>query len=453
MDPKVKARLLEQDRRYVWHPFTQMKDYAERNHLLIERAEGIYLYDADGNAYYDTISSWWVNVHGHAHPRLKQAIREQVDRMDHVMFSGLTHAPGIELAAKLVEITPPGLSRVFYSDNGSTAVEVALKMSFQYWKQAGKPSKKTFIYLEHSYHGDTLGAVSVGGVEQFHALFRPLLFTAHRVPSPGAPVPLPGSFGRPANAAEAAADPAAHSLRAVRELLEASADDIAGVIVEPMLQAAGGMLLYPAEALRELRELCSQFAVHLIADEVAVGFGRTGAMFACAHAGVSPDLLCLSKGLTAGLMPLSVTLCTDDIYQAFYDDYETQKTFFHGHSFTGNPLAAAVALESLRIFEDEGLLQHVGGAARHLAAEMQRQLGSRPRITGLRSLGMVGAFELDAAPERRIGFEAYLEGLKHGLFLRPLGNTLYFWLPLCTTQEQISDIVTRTAAVLERLEL
>lgn len=453
MDQAAKRALLHKDRQRVWHPFTQMKDYARQDHLLIEKAEGIYLYDADGNRYYDTVSSWWVNVHGHGHPRIKQAIARQLDETDHIMFSGFTHRPAIELADKLIEIAPPGLGKVFYSDNGSTAVEVALKMSFQYWRHVGQPAKTKFAFLENSYHGDTLGAVSVGGVDLFHSTFRPLLFDGYRLPSP---LVREWFDGRPTpNAAESSV---AEALEAVRRLFESSAGEIAGLIVEPMIQAAGGMLMHPAAYIAGLRELCTRYGVHLIADEVAVGFGRTGTMFACEHAGVSPDLLCLSKGLTAGMMPLAVTLCTDTIYDAFYDDYETLKTFFHGHSFTGNPLACAVALESLRLFEEECVLERVGVTSEALRAHMRR-FESFGHITNIRQLGMVAAFELyeDAEAKRsypfteRHGYGVYLEALKEGLILRPLGDTIYYWLPHCTTVEQLDDIVDRTCSLLERL--
>lgn len=453
MDQAAKRALLLKDRQRVWHPFTQMKDYALQDHLLIEKAEGIYLYDADGNRYYDTVSSWWVNVHGHGHPRIKQAIARQLDETDHIMFSGFTHRPAIELADKLIDIAPYGLGKVFYSDNGSTAVEVALKMSFQYWRHVGKPAKSKFAYLENSYHGDTLGAVSVGGVDLFHSTFKPLLFDGYRLPSP---LVNEWTDGRPTP--EAAESSVAEALEAVRRLFESSAGEIAGLIVEPMIQAAGGMLMHPAAYVTGLRELCTRYDVHLIADEVAVGFGRTGTMFACEHAGISPDLLCLSKGLTAGMMPLAVTLCTDTIYEAFYDDYETLKTFFHGHSFTGNPLACAVALESLRIFQEEHVLEHVGIVSSALREQIRR-FEAFSHIAGIRQLGMVAAFELyaDAGARQsypfaeRRGYRVYLEALKEGLILRPLGDTIYYWLPHCTSIGQLEDIVNRTCAVLERL--
>jgi adenosylmethionine-8-amino-7-oxononanoate aminotransferase len=453
MDQIRKQELLRKDRQYVWHPFTQMKDYAEMDPILIERAEGVYLYDADGNQYYDTNSSWWVNLHGHSHPRLKQAIARQLELMDHVMFSGLTHSAGIELAEKLVNITPPGLNKVFYSDNGSTAVEVALKMSFQYWQQSERKAKTKFVFVENSYHGDTLGAVSVGGVGAYHSVFRPLLFSAYAVPSPNV-------WTWPDMSEQGAHACVAHCLAAVRQRLESSAGEIAALIVEPMIQAAGGMVIYPAAYLQGLRELCTQYEVHLIADEVATGFGRTGRMFGCDHAGITPDLMCLSKGITAGVMPLAATLCTDAVFEAFYDDYETLKTFTHGHSFTGNPIATATALETLRIFEDEPVMAQVQESAAYLREQMQT-FGAFTHVGNIRSLGMIAAFELFVDKEskqrydftERIGFKAYQAGLKEGLFLRPLGDTLYYWLPLCTTPIQIKDIIERTQKVLLKMNM
>ncbi|MDB5054854.1 MAG: adenosylmethionine--8-amino-7-oxononanoate aminotransferase BioA [Bacilli bacterium] len=448
MDLHRKQELLRKDRQYVWHPFTQMKDYADMDPIVIEKAEGVYLYDADGQRYYDTNSSWWVNLLGHSHPRIKQAIARQLECMDHVMFSGLTHAPGIELAEKLIEITPQGLSKVFYSDNGSTSVEVALKMSFQYWQQTERKTKKKFVFVENSYHGDTLGAVSVGGVDEYHSVFRPLLFSAHAVPSPNV-------WAWPDTSEQGAHACVAHCLDAVRRRFESSASEIAALIVEPMIQAAGGMIMYPAAYLRGLRELCTQFEVHLIADEVATGFGRTGRMFGCDHAGITPDLMCLSKGITAGVMPLAATLCTDAVFDAFYDDYETLKTFTHGHSFTGNPIATATALETMRIFEDEPIMEQVQESAAYLREQMQA-FSAFTHVDQIRSLGMIAAFELFADKankqrfdfKERIGFKAYQAGLKEGLFLRPLGDTLYYWLPLCTTKAQIADIIKRTQKVL-----
>jgi adenosylmethionine-8-amino-7-oxononanoate aminotransferase len=450
LDPTTKQSLLQKDRRYVWHPFTQMKDYETEDHVLLERAEGVYLYDGDGNRYYDTVSSWWVCTHGHNHPRIRAAFERQWDQMDHVMFSGFTHQPGIELAEKLVKVTPSGLERVFYSDNGSTAVEVAIKMSFQYWQQIGQPNKTRFVFMENSYHGDTIGAVSVGGVELFHSMYKPLLFNTFRVPSPDV-------YRWPGENEEACVE---HALSSIEAVFAEHADEIAGMIVEPMIQAAGGMIIYPPSYLRGVRELCDRYNVHLIADEVAVGFGRTGKMFACEHADISPDILCLSKALTAGTIPLAATLCTEEIYQAFYDDYTTMKTFFHGHSFTGNPLACAIAVESLRIFEDENVLEHINEVTPFFHEELER-FRLFKNVGDVRKLGLIGVIELmknksskEPFPsEQRIGTQVYKEGLKEGLVLRPLGSIIYFWLPLCVTKEQIKDILDRTEIVMRRLGL
>ena len=447
------SNLLAKDRQYVWHPFTQMKDYEQRDHVLIQRAEGIFLYDAWGKKYYDTVSSWWCNVHGHGHPRIKEAIHKQLHAFDHIMFSGLTHAPGITLAERLVQLAPEGLHKVFYSDNGSTAVEVALKMSFQYWQQVGNTTKTKFIYLEGSYHGDTLGAVSVGGVEQYHALFKPLLFHGYKMPAPDLRAAGGHTLADEAIVAEQALAP-------LRELLQLEAEQIAGIIVEPMLMGAGGMIMTPAHYLTELRKLCSAHQIHLIADEVATGFGRTGTMFACEHAGISPDILCLSKGLTAGVMPLAATLCSDTIYAAFYDDYTTQKTFFHGHSFTGNPVACAVALASLEVFEEEAVLERIQLTIRALETALHGSgLAALPYVANIRQLGLVAAFDLyeDAQrktpfpPEKRIGAAIYEAGFEEGLLLRPLGDTIYYWLPHCATPENVSDIVSRTLRVLNKV--
>ncbi len=449
MNEEQRRTLLDADRRFVWHPFTQMKDYATADHVLIERAQGPFVYGSDGQRYYDAVSSWWVNIHGHNHPRINEAIARQLGSMEHVMFSGFTHQPAIELASRLVAITPEGLDKVFYSDNGSTAVEVALKMSFQYWRQVGKTDKTRFVFLDNGYHGDTIGAVSVGGVDLYHKLYKPLLFATFQAPSPY-------QYRWPGNA-DAFVEEA---VGAVEELFAAHADEIAGMIVEPMIQAAGGMIIYPAEYLRRVRDLCDRYGVHLIADEVAVGFGRTGRMFGCNHADVSPDIMCLSKGLTAGYVPLSVTLCTQQIYDAFYDDYDTVKTFFHGHSFTANPIGCAVALESLNIFDQEDTMRTVARLSAQLSEEL-KQFAAYEHVGDIRHLGMVGALELvsDRASRRsfpfqeRIGQRVYQEGLRQGVILRPLGDTIYFWLQYCLTPEQMHDLFLRTHRVFQTLQL
>lgn len=425
-----------------------MKDYESRDLLFIERAEGVFLYDGDDQRYYDTNSSWWVNIHGHSHPRIQKVMQQQLKQLDHVMFSGLTHRPGILLAEKLVKITPPGLEKVFYSDNGSTAIEIATKMSFQYWQQMGKPEKTKFLFLENGYHGDTIGAMSLGGIDGYHALFSPLYFTSYALPTPSSVKGLDASVNR----VEAA-------LAAAEERLIANGNEIAALIVEPMIQMAGGIQIYPANYLKGLSALCSKYQVHMIADEVAVGFGRTGKMFASEYAEISPDFMCLSKGITAGVLPLAATLCTDEIYQAFYDDFARRKTFTHGHSYTGNPLATAIALESLQIFEDENVLQQVNENAVVLQEELT-QFTAFYHVAHIRQLGLIAAFDLVADREsgkpfpasERIGFKVFEQGLSEGLLLRPLGDTIYFVLPLCITKQQIVDIMERTRRVLGCVE-
>jgi adenosylmethionine-8-amino-7-oxononanoate aminotransferase len=430
-----------------------MKDYESRDLLFIDKAEGVYLYDVDGNRYYDTNSSWWVNIHGHSHPKINRIITQQLKKIDHVMFSGITHQTGILLAEKLVQITPEGLNKVFYSDNGSTAVEVAIKMSFQYWLQKGKREKQKFVYLENSYHGDTIGAMSLGGIESYHALFHPLHFASFSVPSPQV-------YMKEDASSEVVKQKIDHCLQEIEQLFISTADEIAAIIVEPLIQMAGGVHMYPVDYLIGLRNLCSKYHIHFIADEVAVGFGRTGQMFACDHAAITPDFMCLSKGLTAGVLPLAATLCTNEIYDAFYDDFARRKTFTHGHSFTGNPIATAVALESLRIFEDEQVLSHVKKNAVHLQEQM-KSFGNFTHVSNIRSLGMVAAFDVMKEKEKklpfpsneRIGFQIYESGLHEGLLLRPLGDTIYYVLPLCVTKKQIDDIVHRTKRVLHKLGL
>ncbi len=434
---------IQKDRDLIWHPFTQMKDYAQRDHLLIVRGDGLFLEDVDGNKYYDTVSSWWTCTHGHNHPRLVKALRDQSEKLDHVIFSGMTHPSAIELADELVKIAPEGLAKVFFSDNGSTAVEVALKMSFQYWHHIGQKQKNTFMYLSGSYHGDTLGAVSIGGIELFHAIFKPLLFDAIQVPAP---------TGNSLDAARSA-------LRELEIFLTAESNRICGLIIEPIVQAAGGMNMYHPAYLRGARALCDQFGIHLIADEVAVGFGRTGRMFGCDHAGIAPDLVCFSKALTGGMMPLSVTMATQVIYDAFYDDHTTMKTFFHGHSYTGHPLATAVAAENLRLFREDNVLARIEHLSEYLGHAVRTRWTSSNHVSNIRHIGMIAAFDLrkDAASDipytsdDRIGFEVYLRGLEEGLILRPLGDTIYYWLPYCVTTADIDEIITRTLRILDSL--
>jgi adenosylmethionine-8-amino-7-oxononanoate aminotransferase len=386
--------------------------------LPIVRAEGIWLYTEDGRRILDGISSWWVNIHGHAHPQLNAALAAQARELEHVVFAGCTHRPGVELAERLIEILPRGLSRVFYSDNGSTAVEVALKLAIQYWRNLGQPSRTTFITLHNAYHGDTVGAMSASEDSIFTRAFSTMTFPVERV----------------------------RSLEEMEQRLRDSCEFVAGVLIEPMLQGAGGMIVWPAEFVAGVRRLCDRYETLMIADEVLTGFGRTGKMFACEHAGITPDILCLSKALTAGYLPLGVTAATGRVYEAFLSD-DRGKTFFHGHSYTANPLACAVALASLDLFRDEAVL------ARVLRLEEQLRAGFEP----LRSLGDVRVIGGVAAVELRSDKTGYLDQigprlaaafLDRGLLLRPLGNVVYFMPPYCITESETAWALEQIAAVL-----
>lgn len=442
----MKDDLQAKDRQYLWHPYTQMKDYAERDLLLIDRADGLFLYDEHGRRYFDTISSWWCIIHGHNHPTIKSAIRSQLERLEQVLLAGTSHAPAILLAEKLVACTPAGLSKVFYSDNGSTACEIAIKMSLQYWRNTGRPERSQLVALERGYHGDTIGTMSLGGVPEFHQAFAGLMFDSHRLPSPYC-------YRCPVGKEQAGCD--CECLKPLADLLAAQGERIAALILEPLIQAAGGMIIYPAKYLEKAAALARRHGVHLILDEVATGFGRTGKMFALEYAGIEPDFLCLSKGLTAGCLPLAATLTTEEIYQAFYADYAAGRTFFHGHTFTGNPLGCAAALGSLKVFEQEATLAGLPGKISRLRQCMER-FRSLPWVGDLRQLGMIAAMELVKNRETRegfafadrVGWPIYLKGLEQGLLLRPLGNIIYLWLPLSTTEAQIEEITERAWRVL-----
>lgn len=443
------ATLLELDRKHLWHPYTQHKDYENTHMLFIDHADGSFLYDEQGKAYYDTISSWWCILHGHNRPEIKEAIRRQLDSLEQVHFAGTTHAPGIKLAQKLVELTPEHLTRVFFSDNGSTACEIAVKMSFQYWRQTGQPKRQGIISLERGYHGDTLGTMSMGGTPQFHSAFAPLLFSTYKLPSP---------YCYRCQYNEQLETCRLSCLKPLEDLLAEKGDEIACIILEPLLQAAGGMISYSPKYLIRLEQLVKEAGIHLIFDEVATGFGRTGRMFALEHTGSRPDFLCLSKGLTAGFLPMAATLTTEEVFNAFYDDYAKAKTFFHGHTFTGNPLAASAALASLKIFEKDRVLQGLPQKIQ-LLQKGAGAFSDLPFVGDVRGIGMIAAFELvqDKATKTpfdsnlRMGFRIYQKGLKHGLILRPLGDVVYLFLPLSVTTDEITDILNRTRHVFEEV--
>lgn len=437
---------LGRDRQHIWHPFTPTRDAEEFPPLVIERARGIRLYDADGRAYFDTISSWWTNLHGHAHPVLLRAIKRQARRLDHVNFSGFTHRPALELFERLRERLPAGLSRGFFSDNGSTAVEAALKLAFQYFHNCGRPQKAGFAYLDGAYHGDTVGSLSVSGVDDFHELFQPLKFPALRLPAPW------GAKATRITGNPVGLDCPEALWRSVETRLRAQADRLAAVIVEPLILCVGGMRPYPADFLRRLSALCRELDILVIYDEVATGFGRTGSFLALDQAGTVPDFLCLAKGLSGGILPLALTITSERIFEAFRGGPE--KAFLHGHSYTANPIACAAGAASLRIFHRQKTLERLPAVAAILHDGIE-SLARLPGIADGRYLGMIGAVDL-AHPDSgqpfpataRAGRRVYQASLAAGLVLRPLGDTIYWLLPLATRARDLREIMKRSQAVL-----
>lgn len=425
-------RLAAMNKAHVWHPFTQMKDYNSSDPLIIERGEGIMLYDIQGRTYYDGFSSVWLNVHGHNVPELNQAITDQLTRVAHSTLLGMANVPAIELAEKLVQIAPVGLHKVFYSDAGATGVEIALKMAFQYWHNQGVRGKTSFITMKQAYHGDTIGAVSVGAIPLYHDIFRPMLFPSHVIPYPNA--------YRQGGAAAAMEE----TLSGLRLLLETRVGEIAALIVEPIVQGASGIMVMPPGCLSEMAALCRKHGVLLIADEVATGFGRTGAMFACDLEEVSPDLMVIGKGLTGGYLPVAATLATDQVYDAFYADYEEQKTFFHGHSYTGNPLGCAVALRSLELFEERNIVEGVKVKASFVEQKL-KSLMDRPHVGDIRQKGLMVGIELvrDKVSREpydwteRVGVRTSLRARELGMLTRPLGNVIVFIPPLVSTEDEL----------------
>jgi adenosylmethionine-8-amino-7-oxononanoate aminotransferase len=421
------AAIAARDLAVVWHPCTQMKDHESLPMIPIARGEGVWLHDFDGRRYLDGISSWWVNLFGHANARISGAVRDQLDRLEHVMLAGFTHEPVVELSERLVRLLPAGLTRCFYADNGSAAVEVAVKMSFHYWQNRGKPAKTRFITLSNSYHGETLGALAVGDVELYKKVYRPLLMDVITVPTPDCHLREPGDSWE------------AHSRRMfahMEEALARHADGVAAVIVEPLVQCAGSMRMYHPAYLSMLRDACDRHGVLLIADEIAVGFGRTGTLFACEQAGIRPDIICLSKGLTGGYLALSVAVTTEPVFEAFYDDYTKLTAFLHSHSYTGNPLAYAAALGTLSIFEQDDVIGDNRVLAQCMAAATAA-LADHPHVAEVRQTGMILAIETvknRASGERydwreRRGLRGYEYALAQGALLRPIGNVIYLMPP------------------------
>jgi adenosylmethionine-8-amino-7-oxononanoate aminotransferase len=439
------AELATRDLGVNWHPCTQMREHDARLPMIpIVRGDGAWLVDANGKRYLDCISSWWSNLFGHANPRIARAIAEQAAILNHVMFAGFTHEPAIRLAEELVRIAPPGLGRAFFAGDGASAVEIALKMSFHYWHNNGRRERTRFISLANAYHGETLGALSVSDLPLYRAVYAPLLLEPIVAPSPDWLDAEPG---------ESADDVAIRRLQDMREILDRHAHEACAVIVEPLVQCSGGMRMHSPAYLAGLRRLCDEFDVHLIADEIAVGFGRTGTMFACEQAAITPDFLCLSKGLTGGALAMSAVLTTNAVYEAFLGDYASNNAFLHSHTFSGNPIACAAALATLAIFREEPVLENNRALAARLA-ERIAPLRDHPHVSGVRQTGLIAAMDLVAdkvartswpGAERR-GLRFYLHGLERGMLLRPLGDTVYFLPPYCITPEEIDAMVEAATA-------
>lgn len=447
-----KEELIQEDLKYIWRPFTQMKSLEnELNQpIVIKKGKGIYLEDVDGNKYIDAVSSWWVNTLGHSNSRINKVIYKQTKKIEHVIFAGFTHEGVVKFSKKLVSLINNKLTHVFFSDNGSTAVEVALKMAYQYHVLKGHPEKKKFIALKNSYHGDTLGAVSVGGIDMYHKLYKPLLFEVVQAESPYCYRCPMGSNKENCSI---------ECLSSVENILKEQDGNIAGVIIEPLVQAAGGMIMYPPEYISKLRALCDKYNVLLIDDEVAMGFYRTGKLFAYEHANIVPDIICAAKGITAGYMPLSVTVTTDEIYNAFYDDdLDGYKTFYHGHSYTAYPLALAVALENLKILEEMKIEEYLKPKIEKFSKELEK-FRSHKNVGDIRQTGMICAIELvkdkttkePFAYEDGVGKKIYLEGLKLGAILRPMWNCIYFITPYIIKDKEIEKLTDIALEALNRV--
>lgn len=476
-----RKKLEKIDKKHLWHPFTQMRDWVNSTPLIIESADGVYLKDSDGKKYIDGVSSLWVNLHGHRKKEIDRAIQNQLIKIAHSTFLGLSNVPAIELAEKLVALAPANLGRVFYSDNGSTAVEVALKMAFQYWQLTGKPKKNKFLTFVNAYHGDTIGSVSVGGIDVFHKRFGSLLFPAINAPSPYCyrcpwnrdnenilgkenyrlNRPLASGLkmkGRKILQKKARCQE--ECLQVLQQLFAQRHRELAAVIIEPLVQAAAGLLVMPKNFLQELRRLCNQYGVLLIADEVAVGFGRTGTMFACEQEKVSPDFLCLAKGITGGYLPLAVTMTTEKIYRAFLGEFKDKKTFFHGHTYTANPLGCAAGLANLEIFRKEKVLTGLRGKINFFQKGLEkfRQL---KHVGDIRQIGLIAGIELvkdkttkETFPdEQKTGINICQNCRSHGLILRPLGDVIVILPPLSITLPQLNKMLTIVYRQIEKLDV
>ena len=433
----------KEDLKYIWHPCSQMKDYETLPPIVVEKGEGINLYDINGKCYKDIISSWWCNLLGHCNPRINQAVKAQIDKLEHVIFANFTHKTVISLCQELMKVLPRGLCKFNFADNGSSAIEMALKMSFQYHYQTGNTQKKRFMALSDAYHGETLAALAVGGVDLYTELYKPIMMDVIRIEAPDCYRCKYGQCRDNCNC---------ECFVKAEEQFEKYGDETAAIIVEPLLQGSAGMKIYPPLYLKKLRDLCDKYNVHLIADEIATGYGRTGKMFACDHAQISPDIMCLSKGLTGGYMPMAIAVTTQEIYDAFYDDYLKGKAFMHSHTYAGNPLACSAAVEVLKILEEEKIIEKANEKGKYFNQIIREKFLPIKNVGEVRSIGLINAIELvkdkktkDPLDYRnRTGYQIYKKALEKGVILRPLGDIIYFNPPLIIEKEDM-DFVTDIA--------
>lgn len=432
----------EKDLKYIWHPCSQMKDYEELKPIVIDHAQGINLYDIDGNVYKDVVSSWWCNLLGHCNPRINAAVKKQIDTLEHVIFANFSHKTAITLCEKLSKVLPEGLCKFNFTDNGSSAIEAAMKVSFQYHYQTGNPQKKRFMALSDAYHGETIGALSVGGVDLYSEIYKPILLDISRIQGPDC---FRCHYGK--NREECNCECIEHA----EKTFEKYGDETCALLVEPLLQGSAGMKIYPPLYLKKLRELCNKYNVHLIADEIATGYGRTGKMFACNHAGIAPDIMCLSKGLTGGYMPMAIFVTTQKIYDAFYADYNSGKAFMHSHTYSGNPLACSAAIEVLNILEEEKIIEKACENAKYFNELIKETFLPHKNVGEVRSIGLINAIELvkDKKTKEpfdsklRTGYQIYKKALKNGVLLRPLGDVIYFNPPLIIEKNDMDFVVEK----------
>ncbi|WP_182187593.1 adenosylmethionine--8-amino-7-oxononanoate transaminase [Pectinatus frisingensis] len=441
-------KLVEEDLKYIWHPCSQMKDYETLPPIVIDHGKGSYLYDVDGNEYIDIISSWWCNLLGHCNPVINAAVKEQLDKLEHVIFANLSHEPAIKLCQELVKVLPPGLSKFNFMDNGSSAVECALKMAFQYQAQIGQTKRTRFMCLSGGYHGETIGALSVGSMDLYAKIYKPMLMDTIHIQAPDC-YRCPYGLQRD--------DCQCECFEYAEKNFTHYSKVTAAIIVEPLLQGSAGMRIYPPLYLKKLRKLCDSAGVLLIVDEIATGFGRTGKMFACDYAQISPDLMCVSKGLTGGYMPMSISITTKKIYDAFYADYSEGKAFMHSHTYSGNPLGCSAALAVQKILREDKILEKAQPMAKYLNNKIRERIAEHKNVGEIRHIGLINAIEIVAdkvdkkpfAPQLRIGYQIYKTALKNGLLLRPLGDILYFNPPLNIDQGTLDKAVEKCAAAME----